>query len=246
MSLQNRRTFLGRSIALAGAATMPFASWRPAKAADGPNERLRVAVLGLNGRGNSHVGGFSGREGVNSEVAAVVDPDEAVGQRAAEAIYKKTGTRPEVYRDMRQAFDDKNLDIVSIATPNHWHSLAAIWAIQAGKDVYVEKPVSHNVFEGRQLTAIAHTVDRISQYGAQSRSMPGSREMIKFLHDGGIGKVSLARGLCYKRRKEIGAAGKYPVPDGIDYDLWLGSIFSPVAFTNHPRKGIRTYEPSTR
>jgi predicted dehydrogenase len=222
MSLQSRRKFLGTSIALAGAATMPFASWRPAKAADGPNDRLRVAVLGLNGRGNSHVGGFSGREGVNSEVAAVVDPDEAVGQRAAEAIYKKTGTRPDVYSDMRQAFEDKNLDIVSVATPNHWHSLAAIWALQAGKDVYVEKPVSHNVFEGRQLTAIAHKEDRICQYGAQSRSMPGSRDMIKFLQDGGIGKVTLARGLCYKRRKEIGKAGKYPVPKGIDYDLWLG------------------------
>src|SRR5690606_2003426 len=131
--------------AVAGAATMPFASWRPAKAAQGPNERVRVAVLGLNGRGGSHVNGFSGRN--NCEVAAIIDPDEAVGQKAAEAIYKKTGTRPEVFLDMRKAFEDPNLHVASIATPNHWHSLAAIWAMQAGKDVYVEKPVSHNVWE---------------------------------------------------------------------------------------------------
>ena len=220
MSKQTRRQFLGTSIAVAGAATMPFASWRPAKAADGPNERIRVAVLGLNGRGNSHVSGFSGRN--NCEVSAIIDPDEAVGQKAAEAIYKKTGTRPEVYLDMRRAFDDKNLHIASIATPNHWHSLSAIWAMQAGKDVYVEKPVSHNVFEGRQATAAARKHDRICQFGAQCRTMPGTRDMVQFVLDGGLGKVKVARGLCYKRRKSIGAAGKYPVPANVDYNIWLG------------------------
>lgn len=222
MSKQSRRQFLGTSIALAGAATMPFASWRPAKAAAGPNDRLRVAVLGLNGRGGSHVGGFSGRDDSNSEVAAVVDPDEQVGQRAAEGIYKKTGARPEVYRDLREAFDNPNIDIASIATPNHWHSLAAIWAMQAGKDVYVEKPVSHNVFEGRQAAATARKHDRICQFGAQCRTMPGTREMVLWVLDGGIGKVSLARGLCYKRRPSIGEPGKYPVPANVNYDIWLG------------------------
>ncbi len=222
MSRQTRRKFLGTSIAMAGAATLPFASWRPAKAAQGPNERLRAAVLGLNGRGSAHVGGFSGRDDSNSEVSAIVDPDEAVGQRAAEAIYKKTGTRPQVYSDMREAFEDKDLDVVGIATPNHWHSLAAIWAMQAGKDVYVEKPVSHNVFEGRQATAVARKENRICQYGAQCRTMEGTRDMVLWVLEGGIGKVNLARGLCYKRRKAIGDAGKYPVPDGINYDLWLG------------------------
>jgi predicted dehydrogenase len=201
---------------------MPFASWRPARAANNANDRLRVAVLGVNGRGNSHIGGFSGRENVNCEVAAIVDPDDAVGQRAAEGIYRKTGTRPEVYRDMRQAFDDKSLDIVSIATPNHWHSLAAIWAMQAGKDVYVEKPVSHNVWEGRQATEAARKHDRICQFGAQCRTMPGTRDMVQFVLDGGIGAVKLARGLCYKRRDSIGRPGRYPVPANVDYDLWLG------------------------
>ncbi|MBA3315122.1 MAG: Gfo/Idh/MocA family oxidoreductase [Planctomycetaceae bacterium] len=220
MSKQTRRKFLGTSIAVAGAATMPYASWRPAKAAQGPNERLRVAVLGLNGRGSAHVEGFSGRN--NCEVSAIIDPDEAVGQKAAEAIYKKTKTRPEVYKDMRQAFDSKDLNIASIATPNHWHSLAAIWAMQAGKDVYVEKPVSHNVFEGRQATAAARKHDRICQYGAQCRTMKGTRDMIAWLLEGNLGKVSLARGLCYKRRPSIGDAGKYPVPANVDYNIWLG------------------------
>jgi predicted dehydrogenase len=220
MSKQSRRQFLGTSVALAGAATMPFASWRPAKAADSAADRIRVAILGLNGRGGSHVGGFSGRN--NSEVAAIVDPDEAVGQKAAEAIYKKTGTRPEVYKDLRQAFDDKNVNVVTVATPNHWHSLAAIWAMQAGKDVYVEKPVSHNVFEGRQATAVARKEDRICQFGAQCRTMPGTRDMVLWLLEGGIGKVTLARGLCYKRRPSIGKRDKYPVPAGVDYNVWLG------------------------
>jgi len=220
MSKQNRRSFLGTSIALAGAATMPYASWRPAKAAQGANDRLRVAVLGLNGRGSAHVDGFSQRN--NCEVSAIIDPDEAVGQKAAEAIYKKTKSRPEVYKDMREAFDSDDLNIASIATPNHWHSLAAIWAMQAGKDVYVEKPVSHNVFEGRQATAAARKHDRICQYGAQCRTMKGTRDMVQWLLDGGLGKVTLARGLCYKRRKSIGDPGKYPVPANVDYNIWLG------------------------
>ena len=150
MSNQSRRQFLSRSAALASAAAIPIVTTRSARAADSPNERLRVVILGLNGRGSAHVDGFA--KTPNCEISAIVDPDEAVGQKAADAIYKRTNKRPEVYKDMRQAYDDDSLHIASIATPNHWHSLASIWAMQQGKDVYVEKPVSHNVFEGRQCT----------------------------------------------------------------------------------------------
>lgn len=219
MSNPSRRQFLGQSAALASAAALPLAS-RQIHAADSPNERLRVVVLGVHGRGGAHVNAY--HELPNTEVAAIVDPDEAVGQNMADAIEKRTGKRPEVYLDMRKAYDDKNLHIASIATPNHWHTLAAIWAMQAGKDVYVEKPVSHNVSEGRRQTQAARKYDRICQFGAQCRTIAGTRDMVQFVLDGGIGNVKLARGLCYKRRKSIGPAGKYPVPENVDYNIWLG------------------------
>ena len=110
--------------------------------------------------------------------------------------------------------EDKSIDIISIATPNHWHALAAIWAMQAGKDVYVEKPVSHNVWEGRQIVEAARKYNKICQTGTQSRSNAGMREAIEFVHSGKLGKVSLARGLCYKPRPTIGkVAGAQPIPD---------------------------------
>jgi predicted dehydrogenase len=118
--------------------------------------------------------------------------------------------------------DDPNIDIVTIATPNHWHSLAAIWALQAGKDVYVEKPVSHNVSEGRRVVEMARKHNRICQAGTQCRSMPGSIQAIEHVKSGKIGEVKLARALCYKPRGSIGPRGKYPVPAGIDYNIWSG------------------------
>jgi predicted dehydrogenase len=124
--------------------------------------------------------------------------------------------------DMRKCFEDPSINIVSIATPNHWHALAAIWAVQAGKDVYVEKPVSHNVTEGRRIVEAARKYKRIVQTGTQSRSNPGMRDAIAFMHGGGIGEVKLARGLCYKPRGSIGPKGNYDVPASINYDLWSG------------------------
>src|SRR5207248_511101 len=159
---------------------------------------------------------------------------KARGTRSASAATKPS-TRPtgeaqaperpmqlELYKDLRQVIDSKDIDAVSIATPNHWHSLAAIWALQAGKDVYVEKPVSHNVWEGRQLVEAARKYDRICQAGMQIRSSAGSREAIEYVHSGKIGKVTLARGLCYKRRDSIGHKPDAPVPPGVEYDIWLG------------------------
>ncbi len=128
---------------------------------------------------------------------------------------------------MRRVLEDPRVDIVSIATPNHWHALAAIWAMQAGKDVYVEKPVSHNVHEGRCMVEAARRYQRICQSGLQARSNPGMISAIGYVQSGELGPVKLARGLCYKRRLPITLAGPYPVPEHVNYDLWLGP--APVA-----------------
>lgn len=235
MNQQSRREFLENSLLMAAAASL--AATRPTQAAlvedsNSPNEVLRVAVLGLNGRGQDHLGGYMRRK--DCQVVAVCDPDSEVGQkRGVEVVEKATGKKPTYYQDLRRLLEDKNIDAVSIATPNHWHSLAAIWAMQAGKDVYVEKPVSHNVAEGRRVVDTARKHNRICQSGTQSRSMPGTRQFMEFLHAGGIGEIKLARGLCYKNRPSIGARGDYKAPAGVDYDLWCGP--APLGPITRPR-----------
>ncbi|HEY3967498.1 MAG TPA: Gfo/Idh/MocA family oxidoreductase [Planctomycetaceae bacterium] len=226
MARQTRREFLENSMFAATAAALAGGSLVPQAGAEeqstSPNERLRVAVVGLNGRGQSHLGGFMGRK--DCEVVAVCDPDESVLQsRGVAVVEKKTEKKPAAYLDIRKLLEDKSIDVVTIATPNHWHSLAAIWAIQAGKDVYVEKPVSHNVSEGRRVVDAARHHGKICQAGTQSRSSAGKRELMEFLHGGGIGEVKLARGLCYKPRGSIGprSAG-YQVPASVNYDIWCG------------------------
>jgi predicted dehydrogenase len=139
------------------------------------------------------------------------------------AVEKARGATPKFEQDIRKVLDDKNIDIVSIATPNHWHALAAIWALQAGKHVYVEKPVSHNVSEGRRIVEAARKYNRICQTGTQCRSMPGTRQAMAFLHEGKLGKISVARGLCYKARGSIGKVkGPQQIPSTVNYDLWCG------------------------
>jgi len=130
--------------------------------------------------------------------------------------------KPKSYVDVRKLLEDKDIDAISIATPNHWHSLMAIWGCQAGKDVYVEKPCSHNTFEGRQLVRAVKKYNRICQHGSQSRSNPGMQEATKHLTDGTIGDVYLARAICYKWRPTIGRAKEEAVPSGVNYDLWTG------------------------
>lgn len=220
MSHLSRRQFLENSMFATAAAALAGKTGRAFSADEPAGEKLRVAVVGVNGRGGSHIAGFGGRK--DCEIAAIVDADEVVGNRKADDIEKRFGKRPQVYLDMRKCFEDKSIHIVSIATPNHWHALSAIWAIQAGKDVYVEKPVSHNVSEGRRIVEAARKYKRIVQTGTQSRSNPGMREAIEFMHKGGIGDVKLARGLCYKPRGSIGPRGNYDIPASIDYDLWSG------------------------
>ncbi len=226
MSTRNRRQFLEDSMFAAAAAAAAASVARPLLAADepaqskSPNEKLGVAVVGTGGRGKDHLGAFSNRS--DTEVLYVVDVDAGRAKFSADAVAKKQGRAPKIVTDMREAFDDKSVDIVSTATPNHWHALVSIWAIQAGKDVYVEKPVSHNVSEGRRIVEAARKYNRICQTGTQSRSTKGMREAMQYLHDGKIGQIKVARGLCYKRRPSIGPLGNYPIPAGVNYDLWLG------------------------
>jgi len=225
MSQRTRRQFLEHSM-FAAAAAVAANSASFVLAADekpqikSPNEKLGLAVVGCGGRGKDHVNAFAGRP--DTEILYIVDVDESHGKNMAGVVAKKQEREPRVVADMREAFDDKAVDFVTTATPNHWHALVSIWAMQAGKDVYVEKPVSHNVSEGRRMVEVARKYGKICQTGTQSRSNPGMQDAIKYVHDGQIGKLKVARGLCYKRRPSIGALGNYPIPKGVNYDLWLG------------------------
>jgi predicted dehydrogenase len=185
------------------------------------SDRLRVAVIGVNGRGMAHVREWSGRP--DAEIVAICDVDEKAFGKAAQAVAKKTGKTPRFERDLRKVCEDRSIDVVSVATPNHWHALGAVWAVQGGKDVYLEKPVSHNVHEGRVIVQMARKHGRIVQTGSQSRSNPGMRQFIDYVRSGKLGKVTLSRGLCYKERDSIGkVASAGAPPPGLDYDLWLG------------------------
>ncbi|MCP9769454.1 gfo/Idh/MocA family oxidoreductase [Lacihabitans sp. LS3-19] len=189
-------------------------------AAFGANDRLRVAVIGVNGRGKDHIKGFMNLP--NVEVATLCDVDKVVLKDRATEFETKYNKKVSTEQDLRKVYEDKNIDAVSIATPNHWHALAAIWAMQAGKDVYVEKPACHNVFEGRQLIAAADKYKRIVQHGVQLRSSVAIQEGIKHLRDGLIGKVYMAKGIVYKWRPDIGSQGNSAVPEGLDWNLWQG------------------------
>ena len=156
------------------------------------------------------------------EIAALCDVDERVIGDSMKFVEDRTGTRPAYHKDFRRLLEDRSIDAVSIATPNHWHSLQTIWACQAGKDVYVEKPLSHNVWEGRKAVEAARKYGRIVQHGTQNRSAPALREAFEFLHAGKLGEVKVAHGLCYKPRDSIGKKPDAPVPPGVDYDIWLG------------------------
>ena len=185
-----------------------------------PNERVRIAVVGVGGRGGNHVTSWSRLP--NVEIAAVCDVDEShIGDKIKrlESAGVKT---PNAFTDFRKLLEDKTIDAVSIASPNHWHTLQTIWAVQAGKDVYVEKPCSHNIFESQQIVAAARKYDRIVQHGSQSRSSPALQEAVQKMKEGEFGEIYMARGLCFKWRDTIGKTPPEPVPPGVDYDLWTG------------------------
>jgi predicted dehydrogenase len=206
----NRRYFL---MSTAAAATT-----RVVRAS--PNDTVRIAVVGCGGRGASHMGAWTSQP--NVELAALVDVDNSHSERYVGTLIK-TGKKPvPTMLDVRKVLDDKSIDAISIATPNHWHTLQTIWACQAGKDVYVEKPCSHNVFESRQIVAAARKYDRMVQMGSQSRSSPALQEGVQKMRDGEFGEIYMSRGLCFKARDTIGKTPVSEVPPGVDYDLWTG------------------------
>ena len=156
-------------------------------------------------------------------MVALCDIDQKVLDAAASSVEKITNKKPAIYTDYRKLLEDKSIDAISIATPNHWHTLQTIWACQAGKDVYVEKPCSHNIFEAKQIVAAARKYNRMVQQGSQSRSSVALQEAVQKMREGLIGDVYMARGLCFKWRDTIGThAGRADPPAGVDYDLWLG------------------------
>src|SRR5579871_1530524 len=232
----NRRTFL-KSTALAGAAVSLPARVRAA--AEGSNSDIRIAVVGFNGRGQSHIKGYQGLKGVR--LVALCDVDSNVLDKGIKQL-QQANIEAKPFKDIRKLLDSGEVDAISIATPNHWHSLAAIWGIQAGKDVYVEKPVSHNVWEGRQLVKAADKYQRIVQMGVQSRSAPGIAEVLEWLKSEPLGKLQYVRGLCYKRRPSIGlVTADQPVPETIDYDIWSGPAPVIPPHRNDPKYGIVHY-----
>lgn len=221
-----RRDFVEQSIIAASAAlatgvtnTSEAADTKPERKV-GANDKIRVAVIGVNGQGGNHLGEWLRNPDV--DLVGVCDADPAAHQKHMNK-FKSLKHQPKYYQDVRKLCEDKNIDAVSIATPNHWHAVMAVWAMQSGKDVYVEKPCSHNVLEGRVMTQWARKLNRMCQMGVQSRSMTGMRQTLDFIQSGKIGKVTEARAICYRRRDSIGMVNTpAPIPEGLDFDLWCG------------------------
>jgi predicted dehydrogenase len=219
--MNNRRSFLRNITAATSATFLAPASFLRAQ---GSNDAIRIAGIGVGGRGPGIFKDALYTK--NARLVALCDVDAkrvANGKTVFEQDPNNAGQSIATYSDIRRLLENKDIDAVMIATPNHWHSLAAIWAAQAGKDVYVEKPVSHTVWEGRQLAAAALKYDRIIQSGTQSRSSGGLKAAVEWLKGNPLGKLKYGRGTCYKPRGSIKkVAGPQPIPEGLDFDLWCG------------------------
>ncbi|MCX7429163.1 MAG: Gfo/Idh/MocA family oxidoreductase [Planctomycetia bacterium] len=220
MSQHTRRTFLKTTAAAGIGATFAISGTKASGQVLGANDRIRVAVAGIKGRGGSHIEGYM--DLTNVQVAALVDPDSRLFEGRSKAIEKRAGNKPKCYTDIRKALEDKELDVVSIATCNHWHSLMTVWACQAGKHVYVEKPCSHNIFEGRKAVEAARKYKRLVQHGTQQRSDQDRANEMAALRAGKYGKLLVAKGYCCKPRWSIGVKPIAEPPKELDFDIWLG------------------------
>jgi len=225
-----RKEFIKRSAMAAGAAFAAPAYLRN-MISDSPNERINIAVIGIsgqrknvrgmiNGRGMSHINTYA--EIPNVAVTTICDVDERLFPNVVATVEKLFGAKPKTEVDFRRLLDDKEIDVVSIATPDHWHALMTVWACQSGKDVYVEKPVSYNIAEGRKMVEAARKYNRIVQSGICYRSSKAVKEGIKFVHEGKLGKVYMARGITYRYRVSIEKVPDTPIPEGVHWDLFLG------------------------
>ena len=225
-----RKEFIKCSAMAAGAAFAAPAYLRN-MISDSPNERINIAVIGIsgqrknvrgmiNGRGMSHINTYA--EIPNVAVTTICDVDERLFPNVVATVEKLFGAKPKTEVDFRRLLDDKEIDVVSIATPDHWHALMTVWACQSGKDVYVEKPVSYNIAEGRKMVEAARKYNRIVQSGICYRSSKAVKEGIKFVHEGKLGKVYMARGITYRYRVSIEKVPDTPIPEGVHWDLFLG------------------------
>jgi predicted dehydrogenase len=216
-----RRQFIAGTAAAAAGTFILGTSNRPVL---GANDEIRVAIVGVGSQGGSHLSTYLSKEmkALNVRLVAVCDADKEHAD-AAVAQAEKAGVKAVGVQDMRKVFDMKDVDAVVTATPNHWHSLVGIWALQAGKDVYIEKPLSHDMFEGRKVAEAAAKYKKIAYVGTQSRSDPSLTEAIKWLQAGNLGKIIRTRGFCYKPRASIlKTVGPQKIPASVDYDLWCG------------------------
>ena len=220
MKTMGRRGFISKTgrAAMGLAAAGPFIKSVPARAS--ANDRINIAVVGIRSRGRAHLNGLARIPNVN--VPVICDVDERLFPRAVDYLEKISGKRARTETDIRRVLDDKQIDAVSISASNHWHALMTVWACQAGKDVYVEKPASHNIWEGRKMIEAARKYDRIVQVGTQSRSSTVCKTAMEFLHSGKLGEIYMARCCLIKPRDSFGRAENSAVPSGVHYDLWLG------------------------
>jgi predicted dehydrogenase len=232
MTKQTRRTFLRQA---AGAAVAGSVLPRIARA--DVNSQIRMATVGFNGRGKEHIAGFK------DHLVALCDCDSRVLDSTADQFYKKHGRKLDRIADFRKLLDRNDIDAISIATPNHTHSLIAILAVQAGKDVYVEKPISQRVWEGRQLVNASERYQRIVQCGTQARSFQSVRQAVEYVHSGKLGRILYVIGTCYKPRPSIGKQDRpLKIPASVDYDLWCGPA-AKVDLYRPERNSVGSYNP---
>ncbi len=213
MTLSRRDFLAATGVAAVGASILPAS-------AQGANEKIRVATIGVQNRGRAHIAGVLASE--HGEIVALCDVDSQVLEREAKALEEKTGKKPKLYRDMRDVLADPEIDAVTIALPNHWHVLAAMWALEAGKHVYVEKPMCHTYWEGLQLVAAEKKYGKILMHGTQRRSEPLWQRMVERGNSGVIGDIYLARCVCFNRRDALPVVADEEPPEWLDWSLWQG------------------------
>jgi len=226
-----RRCLFEDSVMTAAAIALSSPLLGADKPSSSANEKLTAAIIGCGIRGKAHAKELA--KIADCDVAYVCDPDLDRADEVAKLLVELDRPMPKVVQDLRQVYDDRSVDVVFVATPNHWHALAAIWAMQAGKDVYCEKPVSHNVAEGRRIVQVARKLERICQGGTQNRSRGAVAEAVKYMHAGKMGDVKLARSIIYGTRPSIGGPAECAMPPRCDYNLWAGP--APLAKLTRPK-----------
>lgn len=225
MKTKDRREFLKTTTATAAGLVLSVPVMKRGFGNISPNNIINVAVAGIRGKGGMYGGGghyLNYCNIPNVRVTTICDIDERLFPEAVKNIETYGGNTPKTVVDFRELLDDQDIDVISIATPDHWHALQTVWACQAGKDVYVEKPISYNMYEGRKMIQAARKYNRIVQTGTQNRSHPVTQAAIKLLHDGTLGDIYMGRGIVFRDRENIGHVKDSPIPEGVNWDLFLG------------------------